>query len=74
MNILITIIIFLHVYLWLNVMCKEIMSKKQSVYWGWWNYYKMTITSVKMFVLQQLIVVFSIYLSLQLSPYATITN
>lgn len=50
MNILITIIIFLHVYLWLNVMCKEIMSKKQSVYWGWWNYYKMTITSVKMFV------------------------
>jgi len=74
MNILITIIIFLHVYLWLNVMCKEIMSKKQSVYWGWRNYYKMTTTSVKIFVLQQLIIAFSIYLSLQLSPYATITN
>jgi hypothetical protein len=74
MNILITIIIFLHVYLHINVMCKEIMSKKQSVYWGWRYYYKMTFSSVKMFVLQQLIIAFSIYLSIQLYPYTNIAK
>lgn len=68
MQILITIILFAHIYLWLNVMLKEIMSKKKSVYFGWRNYYKMTFSSVKIFVLQQLIIAFSIYISIQLYP------
>ena len=74
MNILITIILFAHIYLWLNVMLKEIINKKQSINFGWRNYYKMTFSSVKMFVLQQIIIVFSIYLSIRLHPYTNIAK
>lgn len=64
MNILITIILFTNIYFFLNVMLKEIISTNQNVDFGWKNYYKMTFSSAKMFVLQQLIIAFSIYLSL----------